>query len=1067
MFMRCIVVIVLTSLCVPAGSLPRTHAAPATSVQSPTSAGEQSFYAANGFLQRGMYDLAAAEYRAFLASHADHALTPTARYGLAVALLRLEQYTSAETELATLFADDASPYPAEVAFMLGQCRMVTGDLPGCIAALQRVADDFPDHGLYDDATGLLIDAHYRLQHHPIVIELTDALRERQTDAVNLDRSQLLAAMSEVALGKDNAAQPRLAQLIRAYPDSPHAVHGMLLLAESLHRVGKHEQSLPLFRQVIEQRDASLTPRAQLGLARAQRATRAFDDALGIIQILRESEDLTPAMQRDARELLGLVQHDRGEYQDALHALAPLRDATTNPRADLAAYWSGRCLIRLARWEDAAELLETAATAYRESDLAPFISLDYALTLQQVDALDASAEVLRDLLARTDDSSITRSALAMLARIESQRGLFSEVRTVSRRFLDQFTDDADAVSMAFLEADAAFRCEQWDDAASLFTDFLEQHPDAEQVNMANLELGLTRVRLDQIDEAAVHLRAAARAVEHDPRMAPALFTLGELAFDRQEWESAQRWLAAYTQRNDTTANLDTALLKLGLAMQRQDLHEEALGAFDRLLALDAESDLRTHALFERGQCCLALGRDADATAAFTAVVDTDDDPQLVHPSLRHLGRIATRMNDHATAAAWYQQLAIENENQPDAHAQTLLDLGRALQLADDHAAAQATFMRLRALEPSAPIHLEATARLAISEARLKEHEAALEHIGASLAADADDFAPDLRDVLLYERIWSLRALDRTDEAIAAYQLLLEQHSPGDAHRRSRLEFAELLATLINHADAEAQLRTLLDELEVEQVDSPALKLDATYRLGLACYTQENFGDAVDAFSAVLAAPGNGSYLTDARLLCGESMFRTGRFEQAIEQLQAFLDAKPDRPDDTATALLRIGDAHAALQQWVRSEKAFAKHRTQFADHPQWYQAQFGLAYARENQGRFNDAISDYRLITDKHAGPTAARAQFQIGECFFALAQPEDAIRELLRVDILYAYPKWSAAALYEAARCFETMERFDDAIAHYQRVIDQHEQTDWAALASRRLKALAPAALPGQTSVSN
>jgi tetratricopeptide (TPR) repeat protein len=87
--------------------------------------------------------------------------------------------------------------------------------------------------------------------------------------------------------------------------------------------------------------------------------------------------------------------------------------------------------------------------------------------------------------------------------------------------------------------------------------------------------------------------------------------------------------------------------------------------------------------------------------------------------------------------------------------------------------------------------------------------------------------------------------------------------------------------------------------------------------------------------------------------------------------------------------------------------------------------------------------------------------------FFALAQPEDAIRELLRVDILYAYPKWSAAALYEAARCFETMERFDDAIAHYQRVIDQHEQTDWAALASRRLKALAPAALPGQTSVSN
>ncbi|MHC5002219.1 MAG: tetratricopeptide repeat protein, partial [Planctomycetota bacterium] len=73
-----------------------------------------------------------------------------------------------------------------------------------------------------------------------------------------------------------------------------------------------------------------------------------------------------------------------------------------------------------------------------------------------------------------------------------------------------------------------------------------------------------------------------------------------------------------------------------------------------------------------------------------------------------------------------------------------------------------------------------------------------------------------------------------------------------------------------------------------------------------------------------------------------------------------------------------------------------------------------------------------------------------------------AARELLKVDILYAYPKWSAAAIYEAARCFEELSNPVDARRHFQQVLDEYADTQWAVLATQRLEALSRPGLPGQ-----
>ncbi|HWB21041.1 MAG TPA: tetratricopeptide repeat protein, partial [Phycisphaerales bacterium] len=59
--------------------------------------------AANGFLERGLYDEAAKEYRGFLDSHAGDAQAAVARYGLGVSLYRLHKYDEAAAELEKVY----------------------------------------------------------------------------------------------------------------------------------------------------------------------------------------------------------------------------------------------------------------------------------------------------------------------------------------------------------------------------------------------------------------------------------------------------------------------------------------------------------------------------------------------------------------------------------------------------------------------------------------------------------------------------------------------------------------------------------------------------------------------------------------------------------------------------------------------------------------------------------------------------------------------------------------------------------------------------------------------------
>lgn len=121
------------------------------------------------------------------------------------------------------------------------------------------------------------------------------------------------------------------------------------------------------------------------------------------------------------------------------------------------------------------------------------------------------------------------------------------------------------------------------------------------------------------------------------------------------------------------------------------------------------------------------------------------------------------------------------------------------------------------------------------------------------------------------------------------------------------------------------------------------------------------------------------------------------------------------------MLKLGKVQSQAQHYDKSGQTYRKFLRKYPKSKFDFLAKFGIGWSFENARKYDEARKWYAQVVAAHNGPTAARAQFQTGECWFAEQKFEKAAAELLKVEIIYDYPQWSARALYEAGRAFEAM----------------------------------------------
>lgn len=1012
------------------------RAAPEASTAKPD-ATQRALSTAHGLLGRGLNDLAAAGYREFLKANAGHPQEREARYGLAVAVFRQARWDEALAELQTL-TDPAFPFAGDVAEMTGECLLNLNRPSDAVEAFRK-AIALPDHVLADDAAAGLVRALFLLSAHDELERECHAFGTRWPESSLRDQVELTLAASRLQRNQLDAAAGGLATLAARNPDAALLARARLMLADCRSRQLRWAEAAELYGSLSQQADVdgSLRLPAAIGLARAQLQlgdSRAAAELLAGVDLSRADES-TAAIVASLRGQALIAEH---EYKQALRLLDPVAKRADATGVE-AAFWCGRGLFLEGRYAECAAVLRRLITDHPGSPFHSATMHDLVAALYELKQYAEAGEIARRFLEQFPDDTATPHVLRLAALIDLQRGDSAASRELAERLLNRYAKHPLAAEAAMIAADAEFQAGRFDAAADAYQRALALTADPGERAQGSVRLGLALHRAGRFAEAAAVLAPAVNAIS-GPERGTVLLSLADIACRAESWSACEGHAReAATLLNEGGPRAE-ALLRLGLSLARQSRAIEALTVFDDILSRDGGGSHRVQTMFERAQALVALGRIDNATAALEEVRQYEPAGEFAAAATRQLGAIALQRNDFARAAGLLETAP----DDPEAGLLRLRAQFSAGQFEDADRAATEWLNR----HPEHAGAAEAKALRALSLARSARCAEALPLFDGLSNGSAGSLDAAMRGIVELEHARCFRAAGRPEDAARMLRTLLGSERDAAVTRAARVELVDVEIDA-ERFDAAAELLT--PALAAPLEDSPAgreFRAAVLYRAGVVEYRRGEYLPAAERLASFLAEnPGN-DLARSAAFFCGDAFVHAKRTAPALPYLRRAVEI--DAADALAPRVwLRLGDALAAEHDWRGSHDAFAEHIRRFPQGPQLAEAQFGAGWAKENLSEFDAAIDAYRRVTDSHQGAIAARAQFQIGECLFATRRHEDAVREFLKVDILYAYPEWSAAALYEAGRCFAAMGRSEDASREFAAVTERFPASVWAERAAR------------------
>jgi len=1015
----------------------------------PRSSSDDSYRAGIGLLRKGMHDLAAKELLAYLdtAPSGEHAMH--ARYALAVCFVQQGRCKDAMEKLAGVLDAKDFEFAADVRLLCARCAFDAGEDRQVVDLLTLLSREHSEFAQLDQGIMLLGESLYRLGRDEEAAKTLAGLRQRWPQSPLADRADLFTAMGLQRTGYPREALDRARSLLSTAPKSDLAGNAALIAGQCAQALADAPLALEMYdlassRGPEDVRFESRLALAELARARgdATRAARALDG----LDVARGGAPVANATRLALARAWLLL--DEGRPDDARSILTAIDAAP--PFAPDIALALARADLLAGKPDAAAQRLAWALEHFPTSALVPRLRFDLGSALSRAGDDAHAIEQWRAWLRDYPAHELTPDALASFAWCLHRAKNYHASSERGDEFLQHYSAHPSREGVELLIAENAYALGDFAVASQRYDAFTRAHATSPLAARAHVHGALCLLRTGDVAGGERMLRDAL-----DSHPAPdgslrceALAIAGELAMTRKDWPSGERWFGALADGDkDSPRSLD-ARLRQGICIARQDRPKDAALVLARVADDTKAGDLATRARIELAHCLLALDRAEDARATLTRVIeDSAVEPSLAAHARRELAGLAARQGKPEEAA---HHLAAITKGEGDQ-----IELASAWLAAGKPEEACRVLRAYLDAAKNDPAPRRARASVLLSGAlnRLDRSEAAL----GALPADRELAALDdeTRAAASQERAIALLRLHRTDEAMTTYRDLAE-HAPSRWRAHAHLALAQADLERSNPQSALVHARAVQENAEgLATPEREVILQRAAYFAASALLAMDKPGDALDALGAVPKESRDAAMERPLALLRAQALFNSGQARQAAETFAA-LAGTTERDDLTRNAALRAGEAWAACEDWKRSEQSYRAFLDAYPDSPLWFHAMFGIAWAREHDARPDAAIEAYRQVMTRHNGPTAARAQFQIGECLFAEKNLEQAVAEFLKVDVLYSSEEWTPAALYEAGRCLAQLKRSDDAARQFDELLARFPNSRWAALA-RGAKADAPA----------
>lgn len=1002
--------------------------------------GTKKLLAANGLFQRQLYKLAAEQYADFLKDYPTHREAKAAKYALSICFYRLNDFEKAAKQLDELLADKEEFAQRDEAMLaLGYCRLALKDYSKTVAVFDDLIAKFPGTTSAETAMLSRTQALLLMGDAKAAEQSAHAFMNKYPKSKREPEILYFLALAQRANSKLDDAALSLRQLLEQYPDSKQRGDAMLALGQIFDLVDQHDKAIQQYEAlaaaVVEKR-----AEAYYSLAISHYNHGEYDAAIGVLSrlLLNHEQSVYGPL---ARLQLGLTQLAAKKTEDARRTLKDVV-AKDKQRATLARYWLAQCDIADKKFESARAALDELAKMQPPPANLEQIVFDRAQCTMSMEQSAQAAGEFADFAAKFPNSPRVPEAKYRQAFCLHKSTQYSKSLEICRGLKLEETN-ALYRPVRELTAENLLLLNRYDEAVAGYED-LRRKADTDA-----LKLKYT-VRLGQAayfgGDMATAIQTLQPLVENKTVLADAdlsrgiLVLGGALLHDNRNQEAADMF-----GRYLRSAGIEKAeaQFKRALALQRVGDGAGAEKIFADLAKSSDQSTWSQRALFEVGQIAYRAGDRIKASNAFKKLLAGNPPPDLAAPPaylLAWLELDAKRPEEAATAFAQLAEKYPEHALAADAkfyQAVALRDAGRdqqAVNVLED-------FLKRYENNQHAP---QARQLIAASLVKLQKHQEAI----ATLQKLASD-PKTATDEVLYDLAWSQQSAKDVKSAEESYRRLLKDFPSSKLATAARSELGEILFGQGKYQES----AELLEKAVADNAADAKTVSVALYRLGSAYEKLGQSTKAAETFNSFLEKHANDELAGWAHYQAGVSLAKQDKLEEAKKHFESALASKP-KVDLASVSLLKLAEVMAQQGDYGGSEKLYGQFLVKYPNDRFVYQAQFGVGWALENQKKYDEARSWYVKVIAQNSSPTAARAQFQIGETYFAEAKYDQAAAALLAVADVYAYPEWAARATFEAGRVFEQMKQTDAAKQQYSTVVNKYKDAPEAPLAQKRLAAL-------------
>ncbi|AGA28869.1 hypothetical protein Sinac_4692 [Singulisphaera acidiphila DSM 18658] len=649
-------------------------------------------------------------------------LVGEARLGRAAALILLDRRGEGETLLSGLMADSSQNLAAQAAFALGSSQLEAGRAAEALATFDQASEKFAKTAM---APALIFRSGEAAQK----LGQLDEARARFEKAAEsnpkhpwADDALIRASRLALEAGDQAAAKALAASFATKFPDSPLRADAKLIEGQVAYNTeGGAKQAIQILSQL---------------LAEAKPAPETAQSAL---------------------YYLGLAYRADGQKAKSDEVLDSLLKTPAAPAAANAQYLVGQGHFEAKRFAEAIPALEKYLAGNSNGEVAANAMTYIVWSRLELGQIDEASTVLSRLAQRFPKSETLASTRLRLGWALLEGGRPVEAAAEFATLLDAAPDDKLAPEAALGRAQALQAAKQPEDALKAFALIVEKYPKSDQ----GVQADLARARL-----------------------------LVELARPAEGAEIFQRYLTDHPDRAAKApkgAEPDAVLAEWGWALLDADKPAEADRVFGRLLSEHPESSRAADARLILAQSAYDAKTYGEVVSLLTPLVaeGANTAPRLLPSALFLMGRAHDKRAELDEAAKAIDRLLKEFPEDRFRREARFLRADIALKGGDAEAAALG--FEALAVEPAAETDPERFG-VAVRRGRIQSL-VALKQWEKVIEAAADFKSFGAKDPLIaeveYDRGRALQQLSRFDEALAAYQAVIDARKGGDLAARAQL------------------------------------------------------------------------------------------------------------------------------------------------------------------------------------------------------------------------------------------------------------------------------------------